>query len=377
MNTVRATIAGDSAESLLLLRQGQQLQNELRSGQLETFSEALLSIVAKVIYFCTRAKVKLRAWGVSIVLFFVLVIGTTGLALAWHVHMEAVNTWSFVGLVVLVHSWGALVAVLQLRSSRFFARLLAETIASAVIGNLRRIDDLRELSAWLRHTYRKKRQLIFCFAISVLLTSASIAGLYTVDQFTLINPGTIVLSLIGWFLGATGWYFFVPAVTLSSRLTRYDLCLFDPDPANSNLISSICSMMHAALFVATAIATIFTSGIFLLAGTNDLSTQIAFSVVCAWGPLVFTMLYYHYALFIVIRRTKIAALLPVQAAVLDLQHRVASLDSSQLDRLGKLLDLHKRILGSNSTALDWKGAVTTINTLLLPLASFLVARLGK
>ena len=368
-------MSGVSAESLLIARYGSQLRNELRSGRLETFSEALLAVVAKPIHFCTRGRVKLKAWGVTVAIFVFLVTGTTGLAIAWHVYTGAEGIWSFIRLVVWVHAWGALVAVLQLRSSRFFAKLLAETIAGAVIGNLRRIDDLRDLSRWLQHTYRKRRQLAFCLATSGWLTLASVAGFYGVKQEALVNPGTIALSLVGWFLGATGWYFIVPAVTLSSRLTRYDLSLFDADPANSNLISSVCSMMYAALFVATAISTIFTAGVYLL--TRNLETLIAFSVICAWGPLVFTMLYYHYALFTVIRRTKISALLPVQAAALDLQHRVTSLDSSQLDRLGKLLDLHKRILGSNSTALDWKGALVTINTLLLPLLSFLVARLGK
>jgi hypothetical protein len=274
-------------------------------------------------------------------------------------------------IVLAVHLWAVVVAMLQLRSAIYFSRLLSLTLVDEVIDRIRSIENIDDLAMWLRKTYDKRRQFVFCLAVSLLLTTVCFAVI-PIAQPILLNPGTFVLSLVCWFLGATGWYFLIPAVTLSSRLARYDLELFELDPAQSNLISSICAMMHSALFLSALVATVFTAGIFLI-GDASVPTQIVFTVVCAWGPLVFTMIYYQYSLFLLIKRAKRKTLAPIQD-MLKLSHlNVESIDTLQLEKMNKMLDLHKRISATNSTALDWKGSFTTINTLLIPLMSFLIA----
>ena len=347
-----------------------RLKQEICGDRLETFAEALIRVLARLIALASFGRLHLRAWGVSLAIFVVLAWGTASISL---ISPLSNGKWDDIVLILYVHTWAAAVAVLQLRSSRFFARLLLSTLADSVIDRIKVIEDLRDLNVWLRKSYNKSRQFYFCLTVSIGLTLISFGCLFfSGEQKALLNFGTFLLFLISWFLGATGWYFFFLAVTLSSRLARYRLEMFEFEPASSPLITSICAMMHAALFVSAVIATIFTTGLFLFALKSN-SVRIVFSLVCAWGPMVFTMLYYQYALFKLIRRSRMSVIVPLQGSIAAFQQNMQHLDGSDIEKLNKLLDLHKRVCSSNSTALDWRGSFATINTLLLPLASLLIA----
>jgi hypothetical protein len=358
--------AGDQGRgSLRVAEYRRRLKEQIGGNRLETFGEALLLVIARVASLTSIGKKKVTYARAAAILFLSLFCTTSSIALLLVPLQD-------MGLVLAVHAWGAGVATLQLLSSRYYSRLLRETIVKYVIDSISSLADLRDLAGWVEATFDKRRQLGMSLAIGGIASILGFVGVFVTDHEVLLNPGTILLSVVGWFLGATGWYFLIPGVTLGAHLAKYKLALFSPDPAHSELIGAVCHMMHRALFVAVAIATLFTSGVFLL-GTRSLRLQIAFSVVCAWGPLVICLSYYQYCLFKVIRNAKRAALGPLELAVLDLQSRVQLLDAVLFDRLNKLLDLHKRIRESNATALDWRGSLATINTLLLPLISFLVA----
>lgn len=369
VDTAMATSDADSEG--LRLRMATRIANEMRDERLETYSQALIHLVSRLIALLTFQRLQLGAFGVSLTMFLLLWLATAAMALASQdlASSEALPT-------VALHAWAAAVAVLQLRSSSFFAELLKETLSGSIVTSLRDPRDMRDALSWLRLTFNRRRQLYFCLAISALATPASMFGLVLADHSDWVNGGSVLLALLGWFLGATGWYFLIPGVALSSRLRRYELSLFEADPANSQVVRSICSMMHSALFVSAAIATLFTTGIFLIAPGN-LQLQISFSVVCAWGPLLFTMTYYQYSLAVVIRRTKARVLMPLERTLAAAQKDVLTKDSTQVERLGKLMDMHRRILVTSNTALDWRGSFATVNTLLLPLASFAVVQLAK
>lgn len=360
-----------AASEALRARMAVRVAEEMRDERLETYSEALLRVISKLVALATFNQVRLGTQGVCVLMLVIITICTSLLTIvSWPVDSSAP-----IGAILALHAWAATVAVLQLRSSWFFAGLLTETLSNSLITAFRNPRDMRDALTWLRRTFGKRRQFIFCLVISVLLTPLSMTGLALAGHDDWINAGSIVLSLCCWFLGATGWYFLIPGVSLSSRLRRYELNLFDADPANSQAIKAICSMMHAALFVSAAIATLFTTGIFLIA-PQDVRLQISFSFLCAWGPLVFTMVHYQYSLSVVIRRAKARALGPLERSLVTAQ-RITDLDTAQIEHLGKLMDLHKRILATNNTALDWRESFTAVNTLLLPLISFAVAQLAK
>src|SRR5262249_30706223 len=271
----------------------------------------------------------------------------------------------------LVHFLGALVAILQLLSSRYYARRICRTLEDDVIDQMTRPEDLQDLSKWLKTTFSKIHQFRFCLLLSIALTLASIAGSAWMGRYDLINGGTIALEVVGWFQSGMGWYFLIPGATLSTQLARHQYNLFSHDPASSRLVVAITNMLYSALFVAVAIATLFSSGVFLI-GQQNPTAQIAFLFLSAWGPIVLIIVVHHIAVMKIVASAKMHALYPIQAAVLEMQARIGSLETDELDRLNKLLDLHKRIHGANILAIDWKGALVIVNTLLLPAASLLV-----
>ncbi|WP_431286303.1 hypothetical protein [Roseateles chitinivorans] len=352
------------------LNVAKRVAEEMKDERLETYSEALLKITSRLVEKITFGRLRLRAFGVCVLIFFLVTACTSALSISAS-NSAAVKD---IAAIFAFHCWGACVAVLQLRSSWFFANLLTDTLSTTIINSFCNPNDMRDVLTWLRRTFAKRRQFLFCLTASVLLTPLGLFGIFLAGHGEWINTGSILLSLTCWFLGATGWYFLIPAVSLSSRLRRYKLYLLDVDPANSQAIKAICSMMHAALLTSASIATLFTTGIFLIA-PGDLRLQVSFSVVCAWGPLLFTMLYYQYSLATIIRKAKTQALLPLERFIATAQEEMRG-GTAEIDGLTKLMDLHGRFSSTNNTALDWRGFITTVNTLLLPLLSFVVAKIS-
>src|SRR5262249_31681066 len=161
---------------------------------------------------------------------------------------------------LLMHLWAASVAMLQLLSARFYAGRLRHTLSEYVIDHITNVNDLRDLFNWVKATFDKRRQLKFGVLLSSGMTAASIGASIALDRYEFVDAGTVTLGLMGWFQGALGWYFLLPGVTLSMRISRYRFALFSFDPGSSALISALSNMIYSCVLVAVSIATIFTAG---------------------------------------------------------------------------------------------------------------------
>src|SRR5262244_646360 len=129
MRTQKATLslyrsANSGPDRLILCSEFRhRLKGQLREGQFETLSEAFLGLIARIATAACFKRIQFGYWGAAEILFSVTSHGTSLLAL-----ISYRSSASKVPELWLVHFCGALVAILQLLSSRYYARRICRTL---------------------------------------------------------------------------------------------------------------------------------------------------------------------------------------------------------------------------------------------------------
>ena len=79
----------------------------------------------------------------------------------------------------------------------------------------------------------------------------------------------------------------------------------------------------------------------------------------------------------IISRAKWKTLNAIQAEIEEVQAQVKITDKETMDVINRLIDYHNRIKAARNSALDLRGGLNFLNSLLLPLVAFMLANLDK
>lgn len=370
--------SGSAAETRLE-RARRALSTQLRDRRsCETLGEALLLTLSHSVRIVTFGRLRLGYGATAAVLFLFTALAALPLSLVSPGLPPELKGRELLHAgvdLVLLHVWMAAVAICQLLSARYYARILCRTVADDVVGAMADWRDVQRLRQWLGRVFDPRRQLVVTLSIAAIAATLSPIVATMAGKGEWVGVGTVLACFVGWFEGMIGWYFVIVGLTLPGRLLAFRFRLFALDPASSKPISGVAEMITSALFVAGAIATLFTSGVFYF-GFDDPVARIAFLVVGAWGPLVGVFLYSQLALARIVSRSKWSALDEIQRRVTALQSTIARSGKEQAAEIGALLDLHDRVRKTRTLALDVKGVLSFVNTLILPLASLAISFLA-
>ncbi len=105
--------------------------------------------------------------------------------------------------------------------------------------------------------------------------------------------------------------------------------------------------------------------------------NIVLVVLMGWGPLITLFLINQYALARIINRGKWKKLNEIRANIEMLESQEDIPDEKTLAHLTKLMDYYDRIKDTPNSALDIRTGLNFVNSLLLPLLSFVIANLSE
>lgn len=237
------------------------------------------------------------------------------------------------------------------------------TLQAKLLDGLASNHGLPGLDRWVAATGSIGRPAlvgVFIYVVSILnLRDPAGNPAYTVVM------GGVMFLWTGFML-----YYMALFVALPLRLGRCQFKLHVEDPVSTELLVDWSDMMN---FVAYMFALMLATGtLFTVAVTTFTMRTLAF-VILRWLPLIALFVVNQVAIYGVIFRSKRETLNEVQALMAALRPTTDPPDNPTMETLLWLWDYHDRIKSTRNSILDVKGIANLVNTLLIPLAAFLIA----
>lgn len=243
-------------------------------------------------------------------------------------------------------------------------------LQDCVLPALQPAQDLRALRRWLTISASPSLMLGAGAAVGLLLLGlgwlpyVSTSGL---TPLSVLLPGLISSMLFGL---SSFLLYLIPSFSLLLGHYRYQL--FDPDPAHSEVVERMKSVMNQFSYIVAFLSILVSlSTAFLGLFSNLLLSLIAFG----WFPLAVLFVTNQYSLRRIITRSKRKKLTALQSEIEHLESEGDWRRVEWFEQMKRLLDYYERVKGSTDTALDLRGGLDFVVQMLLPLLAFGLASL--
>jgi hypothetical protein len=336
------------------------LRESLNSPWSETLIDTLLEGTNRAIGRMSRSRSPAPVWYSAAVLCLLIAaagFGTSAVLGERFPRRLAVMPVEFLALLL---SFASLLIFHS--ATRWVRRVLGHDL----VRSMTRAEDVADLQAWLRRLTRRGLHLAFCLVYGITL------GLYATASLSRAGfvgfGSTVTFGLVGVTWGIP-MYELLVILGLPARLGRYEYRLFLSDPASSQVIGHLSRLLTGLVLLYALVAA---GSLLFLAYVGVLPDFGLISVVVAWLPIIVLFASGQYALAGVIARAKAHALAAVQGQIEHLQAGEGLAEKDRLESIGRLWDFHDRIKGTRNAALDLGAVLGFVNSLLLPLISFLL-----
>ena len=145
------------------------------------------------------------------------------------------------------------------------------------------------------------------------------------------------------------------------------------NPASSEVINHLSSLLGSFVYLIALFAALVT---LYLALSRLLIIQLAavwFSLW--WIPIIVMFILNQTCLSSIIQKAKWRTLGEIQAKVEQLHSSENLGEKDAMETINRLMDYHDRINATRNSALDLRGTLNFVNSLLLPLFAFLLGNL--
>lgn len=345
------------AEDTDLIEAREELKRRLADGEYKSSVDRILDGMGRMVQKLTRRAEPPAFWISALTIaLLVSVIAVLGSLLTRALSRDA---W----LTIIL---GGTLIFLNLVIARSTFRRAFETIGDKLLDGLESSAGLSDLCDWLTTTGVVKWPALLGLSIYVLYVA-----------FILPNPTEIpspaeTIVMGGVMLMWTGFmlYYMSLFVILPLRLSRCRFKLHAEDPVSTEVLVDWSGMMNFAAYMFAfmlATGTLFT----VTAGTFRLRTLIF--IIPRWLPLIALFVVNQMAMSRVITQSKRKSLNDVEAQMAALRPTGDPPGHEAMETLLWLWDYHDRIKGTRDSALNLKGILNLVNTLLIPLMAFLIA----
>jgi hypothetical protein len=246
-------------------------------------------------------------------------------------------------------------------------------IESQVVPVLTAEADTHNLARWLRVNLGMPRQLGLILVFGGLFGPLSVVIARSALAFD-VNASTMIVAVLCGVQGAIYLPTFVAVLALPYHLSRYHLNLRTIDPANSDLVECL----HTVL-----IANIFFMGIFAasvaiwLWSFGLLPPQTAIILVgMQWLIIASTFSIGQYGLARIIRSAKQHKLNEIQARIALVEQDSDPTNKDTTEAILRLIDYYNQVKAMRGSALDVSGVLGFLQSLLLPLIASLLANVS-
>jgi len=159
------------------------------------------------------------------------------------------------------------------------------------------------------------------------------------------------------------------------KLSRFQFKLYPIDPSSSEVIEALSNMGSAIVYIVAVLAALIS---LIVAFLGFLTFDVTILLIMAmWAPLVAFFGISQYALSKIISEAKRKKLNEIQARIEKLEAADNIEDKEVMGAVERLIAYHDQIKGTPNSALNLRAVLNFINSLLLPVVTFLLANLDK
>jgi hypothetical protein len=267
--------------------------------------------------------------------------------------------------------------ILGIIAAYFALRVMLDEIRDCIVEKINSANDVSKLLLWLKKTWSLQSVSAFALPFCLIWTSLGVAGMCLIIKQFVGFGLTLTVILVG-LLASLLFYVPVWASFMIVSLKNYRYEVNAIAPADSEIISNISEMMMKGIYTLAAGFALIT-----LVATSSLvnrQLRVTFSLpllLFFWTVIIAQFLLTRSTLSAVINRAKWTTLNKIQARINTLEETGDLSDKDTAERLFRLVDLHKEIMASKSSALDLKSFSTLVTQLMLPLLGWLLGNLDK
>jgi hypothetical protein len=359
-------------EDIALVQAREELKSQLAAGEYQTLVDAVLMGMGRLIQKITRRSRPLPKWfSVVVLMVMTYALGLGLIVIAGDLSIFYKFSGNFgPGGGLIMWLTGLMPFIILLLIDYYIHRILAlwwkmmldatESVASIV--------DFRK---WLVRACDQRLQLVVAIAGGIALGAYLMVVTNTLVGH--IGFGIAVFTCVVGMFGALFVFLVFVAVDLSLRLRRYELRLFAADPSASEVISRLSGLLSLGVYLTAAYFALLT---FIVASGGLLPT-FAPILIMLWLPIIAMFVLNQTSLASIIRRVKWKTLNGIQAQVAALQTAENYSSQETMEAINRLLDYHDRVKDTRGSALDLRATLNFLNSLLLPLVGFLLAKVDR
>jgi hypothetical protein len=335
----------------------EELKRQLTDGTHKSSIDVILASVGRVLQRLTRRPNPPAPWAsaLAIALLVSLVAGAASL-LAGGWSRDAFETIALGGVLIF----------LNLVIARSTFRRAFDTLRDKLLDGLESGAGLTGLRAWLVSSGRLRWPALLGLVIYALFAAFILPNpVENPSPVETIIVGAVMLLWTGFLM-----YYMLLFVILPLRLGRCEFKLHAEDPVSTEVLVDWSGMMsYAAYMFAFMLAT---GTLFTVTAVTFTRTTLLF-IIPRWLPLVALFVVNQAAISGLITRSKRATLNDVEAQMEALRPEGEPASNETMETLLWVWDYHDRIKATRDSAIDIKGVMNLVNTLLIPLLAFLWA----
>ena len=302
-------------------------------------------------------------WGVCLITFVFILIALGVFLLQTRINPThySVVFWDIVFMVPTI-------ICIKIHSDSIVSRLHEQ-----VIDFVRSNESLDDLDRWWNTFTSKKSAFIFtvAFLIFTMPFVYLLAYLPTVD---FPAPGLLILLLIVQVFFAMGFYNELVFLSLLSRIQNYQFDLFESDPADSTVIGNLSSMFMGTIYLSAVISALLT---LVVVATKTFTPLVIFLLLIPlWGVTTFFFVMIQLSLAKVITKKKDETLNSIHKKIESLKIGQNFMDEKTREAFNWWLDYYKKVKQTRNSAMNPGSTLGFLNSLLLPLLTFVLTNLG-
>lgn len=235
-----------------------------------------------------------------------------------------------------------------------------------IVQSIRTKDDLLDFENLLVDTFQRKRRYAILVLLWMILSLFNpLYGASTTDEIT--GLGSNFFALLINIPCAIGIYYVAFGFVLPHRISNYKFFLYPTNPGRSDLIRSFADTLNIYLFFSAVFISLIT-WIAIISGHLSIGGYLTL-LVGAWAPLILIFSITHFSLRKIIKahKNEFLAMIEEDATRLQLLKGTVARD----DFL-KLESLHKEILSSPNSMINFQSILRLVGSLLLQLLPLIV-----
>ncbi|MEK6753758.1 MAG: hypothetical protein AABZ00_15990 [Chloroflexota bacterium] len=257
-------------------------------------------------------------------------------------------------------------------ASHFNIKLVLSSIRDSVVDSIMSSEDLSKLYEWLSLGWSPStiRRFFFWWILFVVGVITLVYVFFSQEGYFSVH--LVIPTLLFAFLGGASIYYAALMLLLPARLRTYNFKLYENDPAHSEIVADISTMLNRFTYGYVFLIVIMQSSFVI--GDLPLIAQIVFGITSGWVPVIAQYLVNQSCIRTIISRSKRKTLNRIQAEVKSL-HEGDVKNKENLEAINRLMDYHERIRATPDSNLNMQSLGNFLNQLALPLFGFLIGNI--